>query len=310
MKKILFSIVVAVASVCALAQTPTWDFESWTGSGATIEPTGWASGNVLTAIPGNQQSVFQATSPDVHGGTYAMKIVTVDVVTNPDPTQIPDPIGAAFTGTLNGPTFVLGFAYTARPATAEFWYKNTLSGADTASFFMWLTKWNGTTRDTIAEGYWETSSSTSTYTHVTVTLIYNPAFPNTLPDTAVVIFSATGVKCLTCGNVGSTLWVDDVTFSGWNGVNEYPSSNGVILYPNPASVSVNISVDTEDASSVVAYDVTGRAVASASLSEPVNSINKKAGVINTSNLSTGLYSYSVIDKSGNILRAGKFNVVR
>lgn len=318
MKKNLLLLVISGASVCAFAQ-PTWDFDTpspaWNGTGPNEQPNGWVTGNVIVGgfFPGNTQSVFKAVAPDVHGGLYAMQIVTVDVVTNPDATLIPDPIGFAITGSVvvvPALSLKFGFGYSARPASAEFWYKYAPSGTDTASFFMWLTKWNTVTvtRDTVAWGYWETSATVSSYTQQSVTLTY---LSSTLsPDTAGVIFSATGTGCMTCGNVGSTMWVDDVTFSGWNGINEHPSSNGVIMFPNPASEFVTISLDADDAANVIAYDATGRRVAAASLSEPINSINKKAGVINTSNLTAGIYSYSVMDKNGNTLRAGKFSVVR
>lgn len=313
MKKLFLSLSLSCAAVCAFAQTPTWNFEGWTGSGPVIEPIGWVSGNVLTMIPGNKQSVFQAIAPDIHGGTYAMKIVTVDVVINPDPTTTPDPIGFVATGSFSGVTLKGGFPYTVRPASAELWYKYAPSGVDTASFFMWLTKWNATTvsRDTIAWGYWKTSATVSAFTNTgPLTLVYNAAFPTTLPDTAGVIFSATGSGCLTCGNIGSTLWVDDITFSGWNGINEHPSSNGVIVFPNPANEYVTIIADVYDASSVIAYDVTGKIISSTALKQTMSGISRKEGVINTSTFSAGLYSYAVFDARGNTLRNGKFNVVR
>ncbi|MFH1004060.1 MAG: T9SS type A sorting domain-containing protein [Bacteroidota bacterium] len=315
MKKILLTSLISGMFVFSYAQTLTSNFEGWNGTGANEQPNGWITGNILVGpfFPGNTQSVFKAVAPDVHGGTYAMQITTVDVVTNPDATSIPDPYGLAIAGAVTFvPSLSLkpGFPYTSRPATAEFWYKYAPSGADTAGFLMWLTKWNGTRRDTVATGYWETNSSASAYTLNSVTLFYNPLLPYTLPDTAGVNFSATGIGCMTCGNVGSTLWIDDIVFSGWVGINEHPSSEGVIVYPNPASEFVNISVDADEAFTVVVYDAVGKMVASSPFSESTNAINKKAGTIYASNFVAGLYSYSVIDKNGTFLRRGKFNVVK
>jgi len=315
MKKILLSLLVSGASVYAFAQ-PTWDFDSpspaWNGVGPNEQPNGWVSGNVLVSpfFPGNTQSVFKATAPDVHGGTYAMKIVTVDLVTNPDPSMIPDPIGFAATGAIVGTALKTGFPYTARPLSAGFWYKYAPTGTDTASFFMYLSKWNTITlsKDTIAWGYWETSATVSAYTLTTVTLTY---LSTTLfPDSAGILFSATGPGCLACGNVGSTLWVDDVFFSGWSGINEPSSSNGVIVFPNPANDYVNIIADVNDASSIIAYDATGRMVSSAVLNQAMNGTNRRSGVINTSSLSSGLYSYSILDKNGSSLKNGKFSIVQ
>ena len=316
MKKLLLSIFISAASVCAFAQiNPTRDFEAWVnpGSGAVEEPRDWVTGNKLVnpLAPGNIQSVYKVTGGDAHGGTYAMKIVTVDVGTNPSTAVIPDPIGFAATGSatiIPSVSLKIGYPYTSRPANAEFWYKYTPVGTDTASFVMWLTKWNGTSRDTVAYAYWETTAALSAYAKITAALVYKPG--SIVPDTAGIIFSATGTGCLTCGNVGSTLWIDDLDFLGTNGINENPSSSGVTLYPNPASDRITITVDGNTAVSASVYDATGRAVAVSSELTQTSVIRQRTGTIDTSSLPSGLYSYSVIDKSGNVINAGKFNVVK
>ncbi len=310
MKKILLSITAAGLMIPAFAQQPSFDFETWTGTGASIEPSGWISENAATIL-GNPQSVFQATSPDIHAGTYAIKIASVTMTT--PISGLPNPIGLAATGQISGLGFKLGFASTARPATASFWVKYVPVASDSAECLIAL--WNHTTHDTIAVGYWHLGTSVSTYTQQNVTLNYNPAFSAEFPDSMVVAFSSTKLfnhphytLCMNCGTAGDTLWVDDIAFSGWNGVNEQPSSQGVILYPNPANEFANISVDAADAVSAIVYDATGRVVAKSSLD--LLASNKKSGKINTSNLAVGLYSYSIMDKTGTALRAGKFSVVR
>lgn len=85
--------------------------------------------------------------------------------------------------------------------------------------------------------------------------------------------------------------------------------NIVSLFPNPASDQITISVAMHNAAYAVTYDVTGRVIATSSAFEQI-AVNRKSGVINTSALAPGLYSYSIVDKNGIILRAGKFNVVR
>ena len=46
------------------------------------------------------------------------------------------------------------------------------------------------------------------------------------------------------------------------------------------------------------------------MQESQNGFNKKAATISTANLSNGLYSYTITDKDGNALRAGKLNIAR
>ena len=175
---------------------------------------------------------------------------------------------------------------------------------------------NGQLKDTIAVGIWTQKTAINAYAQQNVALVYNPAYANVIPDTMALVYTSTGLFkanhtfCLNCGKAGSTLWVDDITFSGQNGVNEILTSNGVTLYPNPANDLVTISVDANDAVGAIVYDATGRKVTSSSSFDLMNSMNKKTATINTSALAVGLYSYMIVDKSGTALRAGKFSVVR
>jgi len=322
MKKLLFSAIISGISFCAFAQPPTWDFESWTGTGTGIEPFGWISENaaILPPIYNNPQSVFQATGADVHSGTYAMQIVSVKMTSNPAPTQLPDPVGIAATGAVSfvPPSLKFGFANSSRPASVSFWYKYTpAAGGDVGGCFVALTKWNTTTnkRDTIANGLWTTTAAVTAYTSQSVNLTYYST--TEFPDSMAIIFSSTNLfnlnytLCLNCGKAGSTLWVDDIAFSGNNAVNEHLSSEGVTLYPNPASEYVNISVDAlNEAFSVSVFDVTGKLAATAPLNLSNSIVSRRSGVINTADLATGLYSYTVLDQSGAALRAGKFSVVK
>ncbi|MBI4946392.1 MAG: PCMD domain-containing protein [Bacteroidetes bacterium] len=317
MKLHLLVFIISGASVCTFAQ-PTMDFETWTtmnnGTLATPEePTGWITGNQLVTFvsPGNSISVTKVTGTEAHGGLYAMKIVTVDVVNDPSGGQLPDPTGVAFVGKVQISPLKLinGFPYTAKPATCEFWYKYTPQTGDSASCGLALTKWNGIKTDTIATGNIFIKNTAAFYVQATFNLIYNPLFSAVQPDTMRIGFSATCIASKTCGVVGSTLWVDDITFTGTTGMNQLSSFNDVELYPNPCNQSLNISAGTGEAVSVVVLDVIGKIVASAPLTLSANGM-KETGAINTSGFAMGLYSYSILDKSGNPMRAGKFNVVR
>src|ERR1051326_60517 len=318
MKKILLSLFISGAFVYASAQQPTWDFETWTGSGTSINPSKWISENhaIIPPIYNNPQSVFQATSPDIHGGTYAMKLSSVTMTSNPAPGQLPNPIGLAGTGTvsISPPKLIFGIPYTSRPNSMSFWYKYTPSAPDTAQCLVSL--WNGVTHDTIAYGFWKSGTAVGSYSQQTITLVYNPAYSTEMPDSMAVVFSSTILfnpnysLCMNCGKAGSDLYVDDITFSGWNGINEHPSSNDVIVYPNPASDYATIIADVNEAYSVNAYDLTGRKISSANFYQMMSGMNRKETTFNTSSLSAGIYSLSIIDKNGNVIRNGKFSVVK
>jgi hypothetical protein len=316
MKKILLSIIISVASVCAFAQ-PTMDFDTpspgWTGSGANIEPIGgWISANALTGF-GDPQSVFQATAPNVHGGTYAMQITSVALALNPAPTSLPSPIGLAATGGLVGTTLKFGFPFSVRPTSISFWYKYTPVTNDTAACFMVL--WNGI--DTVGTGFWKTGATVGSYTQQTVTLNYNPAYASVTPDSAALIFSSTRLFnsnykfCLNCGQAGSILWVDDINIPGWSGMNEIEMSKGVSVFPNPAHDLATITLDNvSEAATVEVFDITGRLISTIPFSEAANVVDKKSAIIPTRGMSAGFYSLSVYDKSKHLLRSGKLNVVK
>jgi hypothetical protein len=308
MKKLVFTLIVMGSSVAGFAQAPTMDFESWSGN----NPSGWVSANAIMLL-GNPQSVFKETiAANVHGGANSMKIVTVTLTNNPDPAAIPNPMGVAFPGVVNLSPLSLkdGYQYSGRPTTANFWYKYAPVGADSASCFIMLSKWN-TSRDTIAVGGWILNAAASSYAQATINLTYDAAFSNMIPDTMRIYYTATCYSTLTCGTAGSTLWVDDISFSGWNGINENPGSEGVTLFPNPASEFVNISVDAlNEAYSVSVFDATGRMISSSTLAASNNGMNRKSGVVNTSTLAAGLYSYAITTQEGTSLRSGKFNVAR
>ncbi len=313
MKKPLLTFLISGAMTIGFAQSPTFDFENWTGTGANIEPTGWLSENavVLPPLYNNPQSVFQATGADVHSGTYAMKILSV-LMTSPV-AGLPNPIGLAAPGQLAGFAPKFGYPNSLRPNTMTFWCKYTPAAGDTAE--CGITMWKGT--DTIATGIWKLSSAIGTYTQQTVTLVYNPAFSTEQPDSMGLTFSSTRLLnpnytlCSNCGTAGSILWIDDIAFNGWNGINENPGAEGVTLFPNPAKDQATIYVDAlNEAFSVITFDALGRVVSSTPLASSTNGMNRKNGVINTSGMSAGLYSYSVNDKNGKPLRSGKFSVVK
>lgn len=316
MKKFLLSLVISGASVCAFAQ-PTMDFDtpapSWTGSGTSIEPTGWISENLVDGLPGNSQSVFK-DSTNAHGGQNAMKVTSIHMGYNPAPTTLPNPIGLAATGNFTT-TLKIGFPNTSRPTTVSFWYEYAPAANDSAEFL--IAVWNGGLHDTLATGFWKTGDPVSAYTQQNVTLNYNPAYSSIFPDSMALIFSSTKLFapnykfCLTCGTAGSTLWVDDITFSGWDAVNETQMSKGVTMFPNPASDFTTITVeDVNEASLVEVFDITGRSITSMPFSQSSNTVNKKSAAIATHEMSAGIYVLSVYDKNKHLLRNGKLNVVK
>ena len=121
-----------------------------------------------------------------------------------------------------------------------------------------------------------------------------------LPDTAGIALSSS--KDLTTARVGSTLFIDDLAYTGWVGINESDlCSDKVQLFPNPAKDNLNIRAQIEDADNVQVADVSGKAVG-------VYKIQNYNANVNTSVFVNGFYLYDIRDKKDRILAKGKFSV--
>lgn len=304
MKKI-FTILSIGVSACAYGQlNPGMENWSLIPFSANEDPVGYVSANVLTSSfvnPANPQSAFKVTSPDINGGTYALKLVTVALVTNPDPVTIPDPYHFCFTGTYGVTGLKYGYPYTARPATMNFYAKYTPVGADSAYGLVVLQRWNGATRDTVAVGFVGWVGASASYSLKSMTLNYLPAFATTgFPDTCVIAYSSSANLT---PQVGSALFVDDMSFLGWNGISEINSGFSSTAFPNPATDNIMISVNSTEPAEAIAYDGMGRVVGNFKM-------NAGLAKINTSAFRAGEYHYSLLDKNKKVLSGGTFTVVK
>ncbi|CAN5215419.1 hypothetical protein BH09BAC5_BH09BAC5_15610 [soil metagenome] len=303
----LFAVTALVISASAQQYIPNAGFETWSTSvGEDIQPTSWVSYNVFTASlidPGgtNPTSVTQAGTPNNFQGTYSAKITTVDLVTNPSPTTIPNRGGYLMAGNISfvAPYLHAGYQFTSRPTTFTYEAKYTPVGSDSAYTLVVLTHWNGASRDTVAAGYDYIPSAISAYQLRTINLVFNVAFNAVYPDTAQIFFSASGVV----GQVGSALYVDALSFSGYNGINESSVNSGVDVYPNPSSTVTNFDVVSEEAYQVVVNDMTGREI------NRIMITNKNAK-LDSYTMASGVYTYSVVTKTNEIIGRGKFAVAQ
>lgn len=88
------------------------------------------------------------------------------------------------------------------------------------------------------------------------------------------------------------------------GVNEHQQQSiGLTMFPNPASTIIHFSTESPEAVKIIAYDVSGKVMAT----EP---FVEGQATINLSQLSSGIYMYSVMDKHHQTLATGKFNVAK
>ncbi|MBA3972553.1 MAG: hypothetical protein H0X46_10535, partial [Bacteroidetes bacterium] len=260
MKKILLTAV----SICTftfggISQVASdMSFESWTVINASLgsmeDPNGWASFNLLnSAFTGSMPiTVFKETTGAIPAGLIAAKIVTEVVpssvmIPNPfQPGQNFDTVGLVATGRIilgSPPSLKLGNVLpggVVRPSILSFSSKYTPVTGDSAFVLAYLTRWNGSSRDTIAKGQYATNAATTAFATNTLTMNYKPAFSTVWADSMVVIASSS-VFTHSGAKKGSTFWVDNFVWSGYNSINEFPAAGIVSVFPNPAVNNVSFT---------------------------------------------------------------------
>lgn len=301
MKKIIIFLIVSAYGILYSTAQPNGGFENWTTEASYENPNGWATLNFLSLLsPPNPLSVFKAIGIDKHSGNYAMKITTIDLVNNPNPDLIGDTSGGVFTGriVLSPFSYIFGFPYSGRPEKLEFWAKSAPVGIDSAEALVVLFKNNGISRDTIAIGR-ITIPHTIEYTKFHIDLSY---YSTSISDTASIVFGASKYKGK--GEPGSAVFIDDVVFTGWVGIEEKNRyTNKVKIFPNPAKDNLTITTEIEEAQNVKIIDVSGKMVG-------CFKIQNFIARINTSLFAEGMYFCEIIDKKEKVLTKGKFNVVK
>lgn len=312
-KKLLSTfIIAAVSASIGFAQQPTnVGFESWVsqaGPPAYEDPTGWGTPNLLSNVllGGNPVKVTKATSPNVNTGTYAMKIETFKYLPGIGPADITsylpnDTLGFALTGKIQfvSPYLFPGYPQTTRYAQLDFYAKYTPVGSDQGTCTVFFQKRNGTKVDTIAYGATLIASNTS-FAKLSVPLTYKSGLA---PDTATIIFNSSYKK----PQIGSALWVDDLSFSGLvAGINERNMLiNAIKVFPNPATDNITFaaSVANESLSLVEIFDATGRRI-------DAMAIQNNRHELNVNKYAEGLYMYNAYNDKKELIGIGKFNVTK
>lgn len=311
MKKILLTISAVASSVIGvMAQSPDFSFETWNNvqfSTTIQDPQGWASLNTLNVFTATPKSVFkETTSP--FGGTASAKITTVKVtgalIPNPYQSGDIDTAGLLTIGQIvaSPPSIKYGYNYTWRSQVLSFQSMYTPMAGDSAFVLATLTKWNGTSRDTIASGKYATGAATTSYSLNSITLTYDPAFAAVVPDSEQ-IFISSSIYNHDGAKIGSTFYIDDIAWSGYNSTDDINGSvNKVFVYPNPATNNISIT-SSIDAATIRITDITGRLLGNYSMTD--NKTN-----IQTSTFAAGIYIYSVLDQKKNVVNRGRFEITK
>ncbi len=295
MSRFLKMIFLCLLGLSGFSQTslPNLDFESWvlSSSGRYEDPTPstiWATPNyAMDLIFGNPSTSIVQKSTDAHGGSFAALMKSRTIVGNF--------VGATlFTGFLNttiplAPVPELGVPFTGRPIAMKGWYKYAPVNGDSSSIYVKLTKWNSTTNTRDVVGFIEKRDYSAVNAYTPFNLVINYSSSD-VPDSITVVFSASAGAEQGVGQVGSSLWVDDVVFD--YGANSLESSNKIPVlncYPNPTNDFLFIQTTRMDLTYQI-YTMTGQLVRSSRLPQ-----------ISLSELQTGVYKLCAVDSKMQIV---------
>ncbi len=87
------------------------------------------------------------------------------------------------------------------------------------------------------------------------------------------------------------------------GINEYSNTLDANIYPNPAQNVIYFATKADKVNSVQVFDINGKLVRSFNVTNDISSLD-------VSELSNGMYTYSIIAKDRSVANRGKFTVAK
>jgi hypothetical protein len=304
---LLTSWLVGQGLVATAQNIPNNGFETWASPSTVEQPAGWrTTDDIVAYYSGGNASDYNlgavTKSTDVHGGSFAAKLTTVNVPTTTGNVLLP---GILLAGTKLGGRYTIdgyplgGVPYTARPTQIQFYYKLTGPAADSAVAVALLTSTSATGTVTAIGGAAQIlAPTTGGYAAITLPIQYTSS---AMPDSVRILFASGDANKIT---VGTTLLLDDITFSGAPLAVRANADvqEQLTVSPNPsAGGRFQLSAPSEPALASAPYtilDVTGRVVAR----QPGLAVPSPTRDVDLSSLMAGIYMLRVDSKQGILVR--------
>ncbi|MFZ4401224.1 MAG: PCMD domain-containing protein [Bacteroidales bacterium] len=240
MRYILNYLVLLFLCFSGFGQTPIPEsgFENWTQTASYEEPTGnwWTSLNTLKSLGG---PITLSKTTDIHSGNYAAKLETKKWGTLIIPGLL---VSGRFV--TAAPFIIQGKPFTDKPIKFKGYYKYISVNNDSAALFAMITKYNSSTlkRDTIAFAQKAILTTTNTYTAFDINFVYSSS---SAPDSIDIVFSSSAAGANFAGQVGSTLFVDDIMLEYNSGIVESLTPEvAITIFPIPAKLSFEVEINT------------------------------------------------------------------
>lgn len=248
------------------AQIPNNGFENWLVDGNNNNPVNWTTTN-------SDPYVSVTPYTPAYAGSFSMKVTTFD----------------AGIVTVTG-LAAIEFPYTQRPLEINACIKTTVMPGDKVYFILSL--WEG---DSIIASPTNCSFSIDTtisnFTCLSFPITY---LSNLNPDSASIIIIAGSDSA----QLGTEIIVDELSFNLTTAIDQTiaTTNNNTVNYPNPAGNFTYIPVNlfNESDVEVLIWDIKGNLVQSYPFQ--YLKVGKHELLVNTSQLTNGIYPYSVRGK--------------
>ncbi len=265
-------------TLLAQNQIPNADFESW----AAGAPTDWDTSNEnilgtnFVCVTQEMNSPYSGTS-SAKVQSVTQNIFLVGPVTMPGILTLGDVIIDIMnaTGTVEG-----GVPITGQPKYLKGYYKYQPLSGDSCIMGIGLTKWNGTSRDTIAYAYKSFGEVVTSWQEFNIPIEY---VTWTTPDSMNIMFVSSNIL-FGAPVGGSTLWVDSLWLEySQVAVHEIGYRKDVYLSESSDGNSLVVFSGNAIPSRIDIFSINGNIVQS------VEAMGSNTTLINISNLPKGVY---------------------
>lgn len=286
---IIICIVIFMTGLTTYGQNeiPNPDFESWSGG----TPTSWdtSNENILGTdfiCVTQDQTNPQSGSSSAKVQSVMHNIFIVGPVTMPGILTLGDVVIDILngTGSVEGGVPVSGL-----PKFLKGYYKYTPAAGDSCIIGIGLSKWNGTSSDTVAYAYKSFGAQVTTWEEFSIPIEYETWVE---PDSMNIMFVSSNIAFGTPTG-GSTLWVDNLWLEySQVSVNDVGFNRECIVYESSDGSSLIVNTPGKIARKIDLFSLNGTLLQS----------NEKPGVekvaIPLNNLTSGIYIVRVLLQDG------------
>lgn len=276
---ILFAFFIAYQSTgYAQEQIPNPDFEDWSGG----EPEDWNTINLsyfgydficVTEDQSNPQSGMSCAKVE----TIMQSIIIIGDVTVPGILSLGEVVIdiANQTGTVEG-----GVPINTQPTILNGYYKYEPAVGDQGIIGVGLTRWNGTSRDTLSTDYISFNTQVSSWQEFSIPINYQIwAMPDTIN---IMVFSSNIISGSPIA--GSTLWVDNLSLGyGPTSVNHFSDEEDKLFVLANNGSNIQLGNVPEEGGQLRIIDINGTVlcneqVASGSTLKEINMSGMPRGI--------------------------------